>query len=263
MANKGGESFMKIYSQAGTRYFVAVGALGSMLLMQGCIATRDCVKEQMDPLSSRVSTNDSQIATLNDRTNGIEGKLGQFEGRLGQYEGRLGQVDAKTDKALNTLANLRLERRFVIDMKEGANFAFNSANLPAQAQKEIDGFLSDLKGDAAGADGTIFLIAGHTDNVGSENVNYELGKKRADAVSRYLITQKKMDPLKVISVSYGESAPLQDNSTGQGRAKNRRVEILVYRDGITSAPSAAAALSSPAEPRASQQGGERLSQSQR
>ena len=258
---------MKIYSQAGTRYFVAAGALGSLLLTQGCIATRDWVKEQMDPLSSRVSTNeqkfDSQIATLNDRTNGIEGKLGQFEGRLGQYEGRLGQVDAKTDKALNTLANLRLERRFVIDMKEGANFAFNSANLPAQAQKEIDGFLSDLKGDAAGADGTVFLIAGHTDNVGSEDVNYELGKKRADAVGRYLITQKKMDPLKVISVSYGESAPLQDNSTGQGRAKNRRVEILVYRDGITSTPSAAAAPSSPAEPRASQQGGERLSQSQR
>lgn len=260
---------MKIYSQTGTRYFVAAGALGSLLLAQGCIATRDWVKEQMDPVSTRVSQSEerltkaeNQIGSLGNRTTGVEGKLGQFEGRLGQFEGRLGQVDAKTDKALNTLANLRLERRFVIDMKEGANFAFNSANLPAQAQKEIDGFLSDLKGDAAGAD-TIFLVAGHTDNVGAEDVNYELGKKRADAVGRYLITQKKMDPLKVISVSYGESAPLQDNSTGQGRAKNRRVEILVYRDGITSTPSAAAAPSSPAEPRASQQGGERMSQSQR
>jgi outer membrane protein OmpA-like peptidoglycan-associated protein len=243
--------------------FITVGALGSLLLMQGCIATRDWVKEQMDPLSSRVSTSeqkfDSQIATLNNRTAGIEGKLGQVEGRLGQFEGRLGQLDTKTDKALNTLANLRLERRFVIDMKEGANFAFNSAVLPSQVQKEIDGFLSDLKGDAAGAD-TIFLVAGHTDNVGSEDVNYELGKKRADAVSRYLITQKKMDPLKVVSVSYGESAPLQDNSTSQGRAKNRRVEILVYRDGITSAPSTAAAPSSQPEPRSSQQTGERLSQ---
>lgn len=261
---------MKIYSQTGARYFVTAGALGSLLLMQGCIATRDWVREQMDPVSSRVATNEqrltqaeSQIGTLSNRTGGVETKLGQFEGRLGQFEGRLGQVDAKTDKALNTLANLRLERRFVIDMKEGANFAFNSAALPAQAQKEIDGFLSDLKGDAAGADGTIFLVAGHTDNVGSEEVNYELGKKRADAVSRYLITQKKVDPLKVVSVSYGESSPLQDNSTGQGRAKNRRVEILVYRDGITSAPSAAAAPAPQAEPRASQPGGERLSQSQR
>ena len=260
---------MKVYSQLGAKVFVAAGALGSLLLTQGCIATRDWVREQMDPLSGRVSTNEEKLAkaeneigTLNTRTNGLEGKLGQFEGRLGQYEGRLGQVDAKTEKALNALSNLRLERRFVIDMKEGANFAFNSVALPAQAQKEIDGFLSDLKGDAAGADGTIFLVAGHTDNVGSEDYNYELGKKRAEAVSRYLITQKKMDPLKVVAVSYGESAPLQDNSSSQGRAKNRRVEILVYRDGITSTPSAAAAPASQSEPRASQQGGERLTQSQ-
>jgi outer membrane protein OmpA-like peptidoglycan-associated protein len=255
---------------AGARYFVGAGVLGSLLLVQGCIATRDWVKEQMDPVSARVSQGEermnqaeSQIATLTNRTTGVEGKLGQFEGRLGQFEGRLGQLDAKTDKALNSLANLRLERRFVIDMKEGANFAFNSTALPAQARKEIDGFLSDLKGDTAGADGTMFLVAGHTDNAGSEDYNYELGKKRAEAVSRYLITQKKMDPLKVIAVSYGESAPLQDNTTSQGRAKNRRVEILVYRDAITSAPASAAAPSSPAEPRASQQSGEKLSQNQR
>jgi peptidoglycan-associated lipoprotein len=251
---------MKKFAHSGPRYFVAVGALGLLLLTQGCIATRDWVKEQMDPVSTRVSQSEerlkqaeSQIGSLGNRTSGIEGKLGQFEGRFGQ-------LDAKTDKALNTLANLRLERRFVIDMKEGANFAFNSVALPAQAQKEIDGFLSDLKGDAAGADGTIFLIAGHTDNAGPEDYNYEIGKKRADAVSRYLITQKKMDPLKVVSVSYGESTPLHDNSTSQGRAKNRRVEILVYRDGITSAPSTAAAPSSQPEPRTSQQTGERLSQ---
>jgi peptidoglycan-associated lipoprotein len=251
---------MKKSAHSGVWYFVAVGALGSLLLAQGCIATRDWVKEQMDPVSSRVSQSEArltqaenQIGSLGNRTSGIEGKLGQFEGRFGQ-------LDAKTDKALNTLANLRLERRFVIDMKEGANFAFNSVALPAQAQKEIDGFLSDLKGDAAGADGTIFLIAGHTDNAGPEDYNYEIGKKRADAVSRYLITQKKVDPLKVVSVSYGESTPLHDNSTSQGRAKNRRVEILVYRDGITSAPSTAAAPSSQPEPRTSQQTGERLSQ---
>jgi outer membrane protein OmpA-like peptidoglycan-associated protein len=264
---KGGKRFMKRCAHNRAKHFVTTGALGALLFTQGCIATRDWVKEQMDPLSTRVSQGEErltkaegQIGTLDNRMGGVEGKLGQYEGRLGQFEGRLGQVDAKTDKALNSLANLRLDRRFIIDMKEGANFAFNSANLPAQAQKEIDGFLSDLKGDAAGADSTVFLVAGHTDNAGSEDFNYELGKKRADAVSRYLITQKKMDPLKVISVSYGESAPLQDNSTSQSRAKNRRVEILVYREGITSAPSTAATPSSPSEPRASQQTGDRLSQ---
>jgi len=249
--------------------FTAVAAFSGMVVMQGCIATRDWVREQMDPLAGRVTQSETrltqsegQIGTLGTRVSGTEGKLGQVEGRVGQAEGRIGQVDAKTEKALNALANLKLERRFVIDMKEGANFGFNSANLPPQAKKELDGFLSDLKGDPAGLEGAVFLVAGHTDSVGSDDYNYELAKKRADVVSRYMITQKKMDPLHVVTVSYGKTAPMAENNTAQGRAKNRRVEILVYRDTITS--SAAATNTPQTEPRTSersqQQTGQALSQ---
>jgi outer membrane protein OmpA-like peptidoglycan-associated protein len=234
----------------------------SLFVMQGCIATRDWVKEQVDPVSGRVAQGEQRLDKAEGQIGSLGGRMSGAEGKLGQLDGRIGQVDAKTERALNALANLRLERRFVIDMKEGANFAFNSANLPAQAKKEIDGFMSDLKGDAAGMEGAIFLIAGHTDNVGSEDYNYELGKKRADAVSRYLITQKKMDPLRMVTVSYGENAPLQEGNSSQARAKNRRVEILVYRDGITS--TAAASATPPAEPRAAQpaqqSAGERITQ---
>jgi outer membrane protein OmpA-like peptidoglycan-associated protein len=230
--------------------------------MQGCLATRDWVKEQVDPVSGRVSQSEQRLDKAEGQIGSLGGRMSGAEGTLGQLDGRIGQVDAKTERALNSLANLRLERRFVIDMKEGANFAFNSANLPAQARKEIDGFMSDLKGDAAGMDGAMFLVAGHTDSVGSEDYNYELGKKRADAVSRYLITQKKMDPLRVVTVSYGENAPMVEDNSAKGRAKNRRVEILVYRDGITS--SAANAATPPAEPRAAQpaqqSAGERITQ---
>jgi len=238
---------------------LGAAAVTGMFAMQGCIATRDWVKEQMDPLAGRVTQSEGrltqtegQVGTLGTRMTGAEGKIGQVEGRVGQTEGKLTQVDAKSDKALNALANLRLERRFVIDMKEGANFGFNSANLPNSAKKEIDGFLSDLKGDPAGTEGAVFLVAGHTDGAGAEDYNYELGKKRADMVSRYLITQKKMDPLKVVTVSYGKTSPVAENNTSQGRAKNRRVEILVYRDAITST-STAAATPEQSEPRASQQ----------
>ena len=243
---------MKGINRVGVKYFIGAGVTATMLMAQGCLATRDWVRENVsDPLSGRISQtetrvneHDTQIGSLGNRMTGVEGKLGQFEGRLGQ-------VDAKADRALNAIANLRLERKVVIDMKDGANFAFNSSSLPPQAQREIDGFLSDLKGDVAGADGTIFLVAGHTDNVGNEEYNYELGKKRADAVSRYLITKKSMDPMKVIPVSYGQSAPVSENNNAQGRAKNRRVEILVYREGITS-QAAAPAPQQPVAPRSSQ-----------
>lgn len=220
-------------------YLVGAGVVGSMLLAQGCLATRDWVREHTDPMSNRITQSEGRLDKAEGQISSLGGRMSGVEGKLGQFEGRLGDVDAKADRALNAIANLRLERKLVIDMKDGANFAFNSSNLPASAQREIDGFLSDLKGDTG--EGAMFVVAGHTDNVGEDNYNYELGKKRADAVSRYLILQKKLDPMRVVPVSYGESNPVSDNSNPQGRAKNRRVEILVYREGITSQPAMAAA----------------------
>ena len=234
------------------RYLVGAGLTGSLLLSQGCLATRDWVKENVsDPLSGRMSKSEGRLDQAEGQIGTLGGRMSGVEGRLGQFEGRLGQVDAKADRALNAISNLRLERKLVIDMKDGANFAFNSANLPKEAQREIDSFLSDFKGESAGGDGMIFMVAGHTDNVGPEDYNYELAKKRAESVSRYLITKKNLDPLRVVPVSYGQSAPVEDNKTAAGRAKNRRVEILVYRDGVTSTATAPAAQ--PPSPRSSLQ----------
>ena len=241
---------MKSISINSGRYLMGAGLAGALLLTQGCLATREWVQERMDPLTGRVSQTEGRLDQAEGQIGNLGGRVSGVEGRLGQFEGRLGQVDAKADRALSAIDNLRLERKLVIDMKDGANFAFNSANLPQEAQREIDGFLSDFKGDAAGSQGMVFMVAGHTDNIGPEEYNYDLGKKRADAVSRYLITKKNVDPLRVVSVSYGQSTPVENNSTAQGRAKNRRVEILVYRDGIAST---AAPAVTPATQRSSQQ----------
>jgi outer membrane protein OmpA-like peptidoglycan-associated protein len=71
-----------------------------------------------------------------------------------------------------------------------------------------------------------FEIEGHTDNVGSEDYNVQLGEKRAMAVRNYLA--EKGVPLHALNViSYGESQPVADNSAPQGRAQNRRVVIRV------------------------------------
>ena len=195
-----------------------------LVSIQGCVATRDWVTEQISPLAGRVSN--------------TEGQLGQMGNRLSGTEGRLGQIDAKAEKALSSLGNLRLERRFVLDLREGANFAFNATSLTDQAKREIGAFFSDLKGDVEEMNSAVYLVAGHTDSVGSEDYNYDLGRKRADSVARYLITHKKVDPLRVIPASYGKSAPLADNASREGRSKNRRVEILVYKEAIASASSA-------------------------
>jgi outer membrane protein OmpA-like peptidoglycan-associated protein len=93
--------------------------------------------------------------------------------------------------------------------------------------------LSDVSGDAGGRSGLLFVVTGHTDNAGSEKYNYDLARIRAENTAIYLANQKKVDPAQLIVMSYGESVPVADNRTDAGRAKNRRIEILVYRDAVT------------------------------
>lgn len=223
---------------------VLLAAAGSAVVLttQGCIATRDWVQTQMQPVTQQVSTYDERLTQA-------EGKISNLSGRLSGVEGTLRVVDGKSEQALNALANLKVERRVVIDLKEGATFSPGSSNLPKKAKKEIDAVLGDLKTQPGGLDATTIVVAGHTDNAGNPDYNYDLGQQRAKAVAQYVTSKASTDPLQVIPVSYGESAPLSTNSTANGRAKNRRVEILVYRDVVTSplTPTPAAAEKEPAE----------------
>jgi outer membrane protein OmpA-like peptidoglycan-associated protein len=167
------------------------------------------------------------------------------EVKVGDFDGRLTTLDAKTQQALDTMANSKLERQVVVEA--GATFKANSSSLPPTAKKEIDGILAELKRSPTGVDGVTFLVAGHTDDAGSEDYNYALGQKRANAVASYLVNDKQIDRTRVMPVSYGESAPMLDNASAKGREMNRRVEILVYREGVTPPVASAATTRQPAQ----------------
>jgi outer membrane protein OmpA-like peptidoglycan-associated protein len=71
-----------------------------------------------------------------------------------------------------------------------------------------------------------FEIGGHTDNVGNEPDNLKLSQQRANAVRDYLI-KKGINPGRLVAKGYGSSRPVDDNSTDEGRQKNRRTEITI------------------------------------
>lgn len=68
-----------------------------------------------------------------------------------------------------------------------------------------------------------FEIAGHTDSVGSEAYNRDLSQRRAQALKQYLMDQYNVAENRLEIIGYGESQPVADNDTEQGRAMNRRV----------------------------------------
>jgi outer membrane protein OmpA-like peptidoglycan-associated protein len=73
---------------------------------------------------------------------------------------------------------------------------------------------------------TIIVVAGHTDSAGSESYNQKLSEDRARSVASYLMNRK-ITPARFETVGFGEHNPIADNSTGQGRASNRRVELTL------------------------------------
>jgi outer membrane protein OmpA-like peptidoglycan-associated protein len=73
---------------------------------------------------------------------------------------------------------------------------------------------------------TYIEIVGHTDDVGDDDYNLNLSLQRAEAVRDYLVSEG-VDASKIATVGMGESMPIASNSTPEGRAENRRVEILV------------------------------------
>jgi OOP family OmpA-OmpF porin len=73
-------------------------------------------------------------------------------------------------------------------------------------------------------------IRGHTDNTGSAELNMQLSKDRAKSVYDFFVKQG-MDPAKLSADGSGMNEPIADNSTAEGRAQNRRVEVLIIEGG--------------------------------
>ena len=73
---------------------------------------------------------------------------------------------------------------------------------------------------------TVIQVEGHTDSTGTESYNLELSARRAEAVKNLLV-QRGVDLSRILTIAFGESAPIASNETDYGRAQNRRVEIKV------------------------------------
>jgi outer membrane protein OmpA-like peptidoglycan-associated protein len=74
------------------------------------------------------------------------------------------------------------------------------------------------------------IIEGHTDSVGQEQYNYDLGLERARVIREYILRSEKFDPSVIEARSYGETRPVADNGNYQGRQLNRRVVFrIIYK----------------------------------
>jgi len=106
------------------------------------------------------------------------------------------------------------------------HFQFDSAKLTAADKTKLDTIATRLKKEAPSAQ---LRVSGHTDSVGKDAYNQKLSEKRARSVTDYLISAGVPRSNFVSVTGAGESHPVADNKTAEGRALNRRVEIQINR----------------------------------
>jgi len=117
-------------------------------------------------------------------------------------------------------------RGLVVNMAD-VLFDFGKYELRPEAREK----LAKLSGIILAHPGLNLAIEGHTDNVGTDEVNQKLSEQRAESVRIYLIGQG-LEQTNVTAQGFGKTTPVADNSTVPGRQKNRRVEIVVAGEVI-------------------------------
>jgi outer membrane protein OmpA-like peptidoglycan-associated protein len=104
------------------------------------------------------------------------------------------------------------------------HFAFDRSDF--KSSEEITEFLSEFTSYIEKVPDSMIDITGYTDAVGTESYNLALGISRAESIKSYFVRQG-VPAEKIMTHSLGESTPVADNTTPQGRAENRRSEITV------------------------------------
>jgi outer membrane protein OmpA-like peptidoglycan-associated protein len=133
--------------------------------------------------------------------------------------------------ALAKLAAKEEQRGMVITLSGSVLFRTGQATLLPGAETR----LNDVAVALVGAKERTVLVEGHTDSRGSSDGNMALSQRRADAVRSYLVLRG-YPAEKIVAHGVGQGRPVAENATAEGRANNRRVEIVVQREGHSSLP---------------------------
>ena len=189
--------------------------LAIVFSLAGC-ASKKFVHRELDQVDARMS--------------GVETQVEDAQTRLVDHEGRITTTSRTAQEALDRavaagkLAEGKLLYETVL-AEDKVKFGFNKRELSQDAQAALTEFAGQLKS----ANKNVYIeIQGHTDTVGRDEYNEDLGRARADAARFYLAKQG--IPLhRMNSISYGETAPVADNESREGRAQNRRVVLVVLQ----------------------------------
>lgn len=210
-----------------------------------CQSDRDARDKEIARLKRNQATLEAEVNKLGGKVTGLEGEKGNLSGQLAATQQELEELRlarASAEKRMAAFRALAAKLRAMIDsgkisvsVRKGRMIVKMSDKIlfdPGKTELKPEGQTAILQVTEAlkGIPDRDFVVAGHTDNIPIKSKkfasNWELSTARAVEVTRFMI-KGGMDPAHVSAAGFGEFDPIGDNTADDGRAQNRRIEIIV------------------------------------
>jgi len=169
-------------------------------------------------LQSSLNETQRALEELRQRERQAQARLATFRNMLEQFRSMIesGQLRVRIVRG-----------RMVVELPEGVLFDSGRARLKESGEETLSEVATVLKQ----IENRQFQVAGHTDNVPIRSrrypSNWELSTARAVNVARYLIDEGEVDATRLSAAGYADTQPVESNETAEGRAQNRRIEIVL------------------------------------
>lgn len=197
------------------------------------------VESRAAPLEDRASTTESKLSQVEQNAQRLSGQLDELAAVANTAKGGARAAQETADSAVAGV-NATNDRISALDDYEpqtvlAVNFRSGSAVLSKDSKMQLD----EVATKALNSKGYVIEVSGFADTTGSVARNRVLSQRRADNVIRYLVENHSIPLRRIVTpYGYGETNPVGDNTSRDGRAQNRRVEVklLVNKGLIQAAP---------------------------
>jgi outer membrane protein OmpA-like peptidoglycan-associated protein len=191
----------------------------------GC-ATKKYVSHEVGEVNQKVENLSGEVEKTQERVKTTEVRLDSVDkqSQTGIAEAK-GSAAAAMNKAQDAERAAKGKLLYTVTLSnDKVTFPLNRAEVSDDAKKMVDEAIAPI---VAENKGVFFEIEGHTDGTGEPLYNEKLGEERAMAIRAYLHDQHNIALSRMEVISYGETKPVADNKSKDGRAQNRRVVIKV------------------------------------
>ncbi len=237
-----------------------LGAVGAAWILSGCVSTgtyrkaqnetaaclteKQALSQQKQALSQQVDTLNAEKASLSQASADKDAELAKLKGTYDELVGNL-----KNEISSGQIQVTQLKDKLTLNMVEKILFNSGQAEVKETGKKVLNKIAAALKN----IQDKDVRVEGYTDNIPLSPklqdrfpTNWELSTARATNVVRYLEEKTGFDPSRLIAAGFGQYHPISTNDTEEGRAQNRRIDIVLVPHEVSGSAANVHSLAAPA-----------------